>query len=96
MNTYDVNELRAELVLTSKTSSDEHYEQLLEQKEEIESELGEQLIWFSKEDVIMKKILLRRDADLSDENKWPEYFNWYEEKLNRFTSIFRERIKNIS
>ncbi len=94
-NTYDINELRAELVLVDKHKSSTQYMQLLADKDEIENEFGEALNWIEKEGVTMKKVLITRDADLKNEDLWDEYFEWLSVKIESLNKVFRERIKNL-
>ena len=82
-------------VLHKATGADENFRLLLEQKEEIENAFGHTLEWLQNPNVTLKKIMYFRDADLSDEDEWPEYIGWMRTNLEKVDDVFRERIRAL-
>jgi len=71
------------------------FQALSAQKEAIESELGEELVWDHVTYRRVARIYLRHDADLKDRSRWPEYFEWLREKLEMLNKVFSPRVKAI-
>jgi hypothetical protein len=93
--TYDIGELRAQVELFDKSAKG--YFALLErQKTAIEAELGEPLEWYNPENANACRIFLTAPADLSQPEKWPEYFQWLQLKLEQLRKIFRNRIRKLN
>ena len=86
-NSYDSDELRAELVMDSGDSG-RHFEALQSEREKIESGLGN-LTWLNTPNVRTRRVYARRDADLNDRERWAEYSQWLMEKLMAFEKTFR-------
>lgn len=93
-DTYGSHEIRAELV-THGSNSKLFFEHLEGRRAEIERELGETLTWHNPEDKIQCRIYLRKEADLNDRNRWPEYHAWLVEKLDGLHRVFQPIIKNV-
>lgn len=92
--TYDTNEVRAEFVIAT-PYSDRYFELLLSKKEEIESAIGYPLIWYSPVDKQMKRVYVRRDADLSRRESWPELQQWLIQSLEDLKTVFGDRVKAL-
>lgn len=88
------HEIRAEMVVSVENSR-AYFSQLENMKAQIESELGEVLIWTAKDDVRSCKAYLRRSVDLTQRDQWPEYFNWLVTKLDALHTAFSQRIKAL-
>jgi len=69
--------------------------QLLEMKDDIESEISEELEWNPNPENRDKIILLKRQADLENKDKWDEYINWLVDMTVRFRKAFSKRLKNM-
>jgi hypothetical protein len=69
--------------------------QLEAEKEAIEAEIGSRLRWNPNPGNIDKIILLDRDADLNDRQKWPEYLAWLVEQTSKLKKAFERRIKKL-
>lgn len=69
--------------------------QLLEQKDEIEVDIGEKLQWNPNPDNRDKVIVLTRKVDLSNREHWNEYIDWLVEMTLRFRKAFSPRIKTL-
>ncbi len=70
------------------------YSQLESQKNEIEEEIGSQLIWkmASRQFVIRKR---NAEADPTKRENWPAYFSWLKENVEKFHKVFSKRIKRL-
>ncbi len=88
------DELRAEFLITHDESA-AIYEWFFAQREQLEHELGEPLVWNSADDVTMKRLLVQRQADLEDRDAWPEYHRWLVEKLDKLDEVFRSRVLSL-
>lgn len=94
-NPNNTGALRAELVLNGKRYSKVFYRMLFAEKDAIERELGEPLVWNCPENSIMCRIYLRYDADFYDRARWPEYHEWLRANLERMNTVFAERVRNL-
>jgi hypothetical protein len=94
LKTYDIGEIRAEVELFHKDAKS-YYALLVPQKDVIEQEVGENLTWYNPESANGYRIYLSRQANLNEQDHWPEYFEWLSEKLERLRSAFKERIRQI-
>ncbi len=92
-NSYDSNELRAELVVDSENSG-RHFEALKDMRESIESHLGG-LKWYTTPNGRMRRVYARKDADLNDRKHWPEYFKWLMDMLKAFEDTFRPVVQSL-
>ena len=72
------------------------YHLLLLDKEGIEAEIGESLVWKELPGQNSSKIVLFKDADPSDETEWQQQFDWLREKLELFDQALRPRIKKLN
>ncbi len=62
-------------------------------KELIEEELGEKLVWNPNPDNRDKVISLTKSFDLSDQSQWNEPLAWLTEKTLSFRQVFGRLIK---
>jgi hypothetical protein len=88
LRSYDTGEIRVELEVDRR----DHFGRLKEDKERIERELPATLDWQFEDGRKRGRVRERRDADLSDKAKWPEYHAWLTERLDRFHEVFRDRV----
>ena len=73
-----------------------HYSLLKEQQAEIHNEFGETLEWRELVENERSRISVSKaDTDPLDESDWPQQFEWFTAKLERFNQIFRERIRAL-
>jgi hypothetical protein len=94
LQTYEVGEIRAEVELFHKDAKS-FFALLLPQKAAIEQEVGEPLTWYNPDSANACRIYLSRQANLNEQEKWPEYFEWLQQKLQKLRSAFRERIRQL-
>lgn len=71
------------------------YHLLLQDKEEIEEQIGEELVWKELPEKSASRIILYKDTDPSNETEWPRQFDWLREKVELFDTTFRERVKRL-
>lgn len=86
-------EIRAEWAMHG-DNGDIYFQALQTQKAAIERECGENLVWYNKTPR-KRSIFVRRDADLDDRSRWPEYFTWLQGKLEKLHQAFAPRVKAI-
>jgi hypothetical protein len=95
-NTADTysNRIGVRVYLSSKVT-DQTLEQLEPQKNGIEKEIGQSLQWNPFPDKRDKIIVIYREADLKNREKWSEYLDWQVDMAKRFRKSFMPRIKQI-
>ena len=72
------------------------FEQLREDKIQIEDEIGAQLDWRELPERRASRIILHRDdSDLDDRKAWDDYVNWMKDTLLKFDLAFRQRAKKL-
>ena len=73
-----------------------HYHLLLQEREEIEKEFGETLEWLELPERQESRIMLHdKHADPNKRKDWPAQHSWLYEKLEKFNSVFRTRVKQL-
>ena len=87
-------EVRVGLVVDGENALD-RFGALEEQKDDIESELGEELIWYAPKQTRRRRIYLRRSADYTDESEWPNQHTWLREKLDSLNNVLRHRVAEL-
>jgi len=71
-----------------------HFHLLLEQRAEIESEIGSALQWEELTSGRDSRIAMYlSEVDPESENDWPRQHEWMAAKLNDFHRVFRERVR---
>ena len=61
-------------------------------KQEIEEEIGAELDWRELPEKKVSRILIKRDANLTDEQEWPQQFEWIMNKLVKMKKAFKKYI----
>ena len=90
-SSYASGELRAELVMND-ASAKAYFAMLSQNREIIETELGESLTWYSRDDIKSCKVFLRRDGDINDRSAWEEYAQWLLTKIEALNRVLRPHI----
>ena len=81
-----------ELYMTGKNAS-AHFYLLKEEREEIESEFGESLVWQEK----IPNVMVSQGFDnLTDESDWTNQHKWIADNLEKFDKVFRPRVKALN
>ncbi len=65
------------------------FRELFEQKDSIETAIGEPLDWREMPDKKASRIVVFKSADGYKEETWPEQFAWLRDKLEIFDKVFR-------
>jgi len=65
------------------------YQAILQHKRDVELELGTDLDWMDLPDSTACRIVKYKMGDPTDENKWPEYFQWLKENAEKFQRVFK-------
>ena len=91
------NNLYAQLIIKDDA---EAYQELESDRERIEAEMGEELLWRPPEDAQRdssnrSKITLRRSGDLTEQEDWEEYLDWMMERGEKFHEVFYDRIQQF-
>jgi hypothetical protein len=76
----------------------EGYEALEQKMDEIEAEMGEELLWRPPEEAQRGnrgKITLRRSGRLEKTDNWDEYHDWMLEMGENFHEVFYDRIQRL-
>ncbi|MDE0682669.1 MAG: DUF4268 domain-containing protein [Candidatus Poribacteria bacterium] len=81
-----------ELYMTGKNAS-AHFYLLKEEREKIESEFGESLIWQEK---IPNVVVSQGFNNLTDETDWPNQHKWLADNLEKLDKVFRPRVKALN
>ena len=72
----------------------DYFDQLFEQRESIELEVGSSLNWQRQDDNKRSKILLESgNSPLNQSSDWPRQFAWLKDYLERFHQAFAPRVK---
>lgn len=72
------------------------YKLLEMEKDAIEAESGEELDWRELPGKTESHILLHNlNCDLAEQARWPEYYSWMIEHLERLKKVLANRIKNL-
>lgn len=74
-----------------------HFNMLFQDKEKIEQEMGEPLIWRGLPSKKESNITISYDnIDPTKKDNWPELHQWLKEKLEKIHSVFSNRIKYLN
>lgn len=84
VNTRD-QELGCELYIHD---SKEWFDELYEQKDEIEEQVGSTLEWQRLDDKKASRIKLAKSFDFYDEDQWQSHFVWLKDKADKFKRVF--------
>lgn len=71
------------------------YQQLYDQKETIEAELGRKLKWREMPDKISSRIILEESLDPADDNNRKQVCEWFREWTPKMHKAFKLRIMNL-
>jgi Domain of unknown function (DUF4268) len=94
LSNYQIGEVGAEFII-SDPNAKSYFLRLLGEKEQIESEIGYELIWHSPENMKSSKIHVRQTADIQDRGDWPVQFAWLLQKLDDLRRVFGVRVKSL-
>lgn len=81
-----------ELYMTGKNAP-AHFYLLKEEREEIESEFGESLVWQEKNPNV---VVSQSFENLTDESDWPNQHKWLADNLEKLDKVFRPHVKALN
>lgn len=92
-------ELREDLILSTDTAK-HNFARLSERREEIEQALRDagaegEVHWYNPENAQLCRIFVRRDADLTDRNDWPNQQAWLLRQAEAFLQVFGPIVKRL-
>jgi len=87
------NKIGIELVITDEGKA--FYQLLLKDKEAIEKEMGCVLEWRENLEKTQSKIALFKSGDIANEKDRSSQQEWIKNTLEKFDSVFRQRIRNL-
>ena len=76
--------------------SKQMFSDLNEQKEKIESDLSEQLVWEELPKKKASRIKLIRKGDLFSQDNWEQYHSWLLENATKFQKVFGKYIRQFA
>jgi hypothetical protein len=91
---YD-NSLAVRIYMQNKYNSESALSQLIAQKDKIEAEIGESLLWDAVPDASDKVIAITREGDISRKANWRENMEWMVEMTKKFRTVFRPRVLQL-
>lgn len=68
------------------------YQRLLAQRDDIEDAYGGPLRFYSAPGVTSRRIFDFMKTDISDESRWPEYYDWLTERVIRMRDVMGKRL----
>lgn len=68
------------------------YQRLLAQRDDIEDAYGSPLRFYSAPGVTSRRIFDFMKTDISDESRWPEYYDWLTERVIRMRDAMGKRV----
>lgn len=89
------NRIGVRVYMRNKYNSEAALSQLLAQREQIEEEIGESLIWDPNPDTLDKVIGIYRPVELTNREKWPEAMDWLVDMTAKFRAAFSPRVKQL-
>ena len=92
---YETGEIRAEMLI-SHAEAKAYYEALGEQRSQIESEFGQDLIWYNPDNANNCRIYVRRQANLQNRNEWDNQHAWLKENLEKLHQVFIGRVRSLT
>jgi hypothetical protein len=94
LNTRD-NCIGVELNITDNENAKTYFKMLEADKEAIQDELGYEIDWMLLPEKITSKMRLIKEGDPLDENTWPKHHAWMKEHLEKFHSVFQNRVRQL-
>ena len=87
-------EIRAELYMNGPNAKPE-FAALEKQKDGIEKALGFPLTWYNPENNAICRIYTRQNADIFNQQLWPQYFDWLRQRLETMHKVFAPVVRNL-
>ena len=91
----DDGRIGVRVYLSGRLGGDYVLEQLMTDRQAIESEIGATLEWNPNPRKKDKVIGILRDADLSDRDRWNEHLGWMVDMTSKFLNAFGPRVRGL-
>lgn len=88
-------EIRVELYLNS-VDAKGYYSILQNDRNNIDAEIGNQVTWYNPENKKSCKIYVKKKIDFQEKENWETCFLWLKENLEKFTTVFSQRIRALN
>jgi hypothetical protein len=82
-------ELRVDLWIDD---NDELFPKLVQKQEEIETEYGSPLRFHSAPGATSRRVFDFIKTDVTDQSRWPEYYDWLTERVIRMREVMVKRL----
>lgn len=92
----NVPEVRMDFVIDHQLGSSFYYPRLEEQREAIEAEVGEHLLWHNPANTRLCRIYASKPADFRDRDDWQQQFEWMHGHLLKFQDVFGPRVRALT
>ncbi len=89
------NRIGVEIYFSHPEYSKAFFHLLMNDKEQIEQEIGSTLDWQELPDKKASRIALYKSADITIETEWVKQHEWFKETVEVFDKVFRQRVKNL-
>ena len=77
-------------------SGDHYFEQVSSDRDEIEHELGDELVWHAPEEQKERRVFVQRECPaMLERDDWETQFEWLAEKILRFYEVFGPRFRSL-
>lgn len=86
------SELRMELKVRNKV----HFQQLEDDRDAIDAELGQEVEWRPGKSRKVDLIIVRTPADIQDETQWGKHHAWLYQQIQLFHKVFADRIQSLN
>ena len=87
-------EIRVDLLIEHEDSK-KYYSLLWQQKDRIETSIGQSLKWHNPENARVCRIYARRSANILDRTKWNEWHEWTRVMLEKFYKVFAPIVREL-
>jgi hypothetical protein len=95
INTRD-KRIGVELYMQHPEYSKAFFHLLMKDKDKIEQDIGFGLDWQELPEKTASRIVIYKQADPTDEKSWPAQYKWFQETIEGFDRVFRQRVRNLN
>ena len=92
---FSIGELRVDLVF-GRAADQSLFDQLLESREGIEQEAGQQYDWKAPTSESRARIFVQRDAEFTNRDRWPGYQAWLKTEVERMFRVLVPKAKELA
>ena len=92
---FSIGELRVALEFFSRDRL-KRFTELSDSKELIGREAGQPYFWQPWESATIHRVMVRKDADIEDRQKWPDYQKWLKTEVKRIFRVLVPKAKDVA